>query len=680
VLARQLLSKARMPNLARLSVLSAQTFACLVCLALARPAAAAISFQNLRPADGARFPTPISGAVLTTSRLLSAVAEVDGVMHPLRVWSNHFGPLSNDEKWPGLTFGSKTVKVTVTNLDKETATQSIHVFANHPPRVVIEKPSVHTTTAAFVDVEARCEDDDPGGCTRLELFQGEDDPMPLATGTTRVSGRVTLSAGGGMRLVATDSVGSETTTFDVIFETSPHLRLVDWLPEGAQARGVDASRTLLEDEASTTLVDRSTGSRTALPSGPDGRCETGWLTPAGVLAHCDHIVLWNPGKTVDLGLGDFPRAKASAAFWWTPDNLSVRVQRLDTGAGRPIKDVAPGLSYELTDNNDVTESGSLVFFRSDGNGNATLLRDDGRKSEVLRRGLRDVQSTTGYLTADGPLVAYQVEDDKGPALWLHDEGGKLVNLGKTFPFERSEEQRRPMVLSTIITRGGWTAFVRATGGDGSEVWLRAPGGKQTRVKACELKCWLLALSPGGDLLFHDYKEGRRMRSLRGAAPEAAGWIVENNGEYWIPRAFWSSGFYVVVGDGLFYVTGTGDDAAQIAGTAPPAPPITPYPGTWPSAGPAADAGAAPLADAAGPAGADAGADAGGTSAPHPTATDAAPAQYGDDQPASTGPHAPPAPPPSGCNYAGIPANAAPWVLAIGWMLAAARRRRTRRAR
>lgn len=301
-----------------------------------------IQVSMLRPAGGQLVDEQfgIAATIVSTYQLATVTASVAGTSTPLVYGTFNYGSFRG-KAWyatlapAGQPRGSMVAVLTATDAQGHTTDVVLQLVLDRPPRVVVDAPSDDALARPGLHVEARCTDDDAGGCATTFASIGG---TALASGKAALSTDIDLSAYEGLDvellIAGIDSAGQQSgVSRSVHVETSPHLLTLAqtagkvWDADRARVLYLDLSQPI----PALKVMDIATGAVQIVDTnaGLTGSLSGGWLSETGavfvrqqdasVQAPTNGIYDWQGAAATLLDEGDALRVSGRTAVYATPD-------------------------------------------------------------------------------------------------------------------------------------------------------------------------------------------------------------------------------------------------------------------------------------------------------------------------------------------------------------------------
>ncbi|SOD04025.1 hypothetical protein SAMN05216486_1222 [bacterium JGI 053] len=402
----------------------------------------------------------------------------------------------------GIAAGPQQLRVRVVTVHADSAVKLVAITKDSPPRLTVTAPRAWWVAGANLRLDADCIDDDPAGCTSLQVVAAA--PLlydTLAMGTTSVHQDASVSAFDGkmpeIRFLGTDSRGrSVQVTVEVYVETTPALVRID--SAGSVAMDVDSSRLLFQDDAGSVWAhDQVAGTRTLLggggtPPGAAGNRSYGWLNPLGAIyavgQGSDRVYDWRGGTPVDLG-GAISGTLAASGNWAVWHNGAALIRR-DLAAGTNLTVSTAAGNNGL----DVAANGDVVFWTSSG-------------YDVYRYRAGVVTLVSADSSAAHWNV-YPLTDGTNVVWFKSDQAGKLtLQPGRVTLWDGATETVFPSLFTNPDPRrkyavsGGWVAYLATDGGGFNQVRTRAPDGMDRQATSGGSSSEIRAVGSDGTLVY-----------------------------------------------------------------------------------------------------------------------------------------------------------------------------------
>ena len=525
----------------------------LLVAAIAFPSAAqTISIQIHEPAANALVADSVS--VRATVQSTFAITEVKATVTTREAVLVYDDSSDLNAGWKGtvsltgLVRGTYTLVVTVRTIDGSVGSAQRTIRIDRPPVVTVTSPLTDSVARPSIRFTATCEDDDPAGCTSLQvqLPQFFEPPIVFASGTSSIDQTISLAAYDGstlgLQVIGRDSAqqpGHQTRTIHV--ESSVKLQEVGSV--AGRIIDVNLERILYRDPVTQTFVirNRTGGEETVIPN-PTGKTPRyGFLSPKGAIfvasgtsTLSEQVFEWRDGQMLAFGFPNSAnslRVRGDFAIWVG--------DRTTTYSGETIlfrRDLQAGTTIELgsvgNTEDDVAANGAVAYWSRQyqvflyNNGIAQQLTNDSTKWHT-------------YPVTDGTSVIYRKH---GPCCEATTYQIVRNNNGVETVLETRSSEPAPGWHYQLVN--GWAAFTRSQSG-AFQVWVSSPTAGERQASIFGSHSFIDSLLPNGDVTF--LNSGRRYLSMAGRPPidlsSDLGQLVQLGGER-----------YVFIGRTLFRVT------------------------------------------------------------------------------------------------------------------------------
>lgn len=430
--------------------------------------------------------------------------------------------------------------VTATDVNGSSTDAIVPVIHDTPPTLTIGSPLDNTVARPSVAIDVDCADDDPVGCTQLQLFANG---TKVATGTSGIHTTLSLAAWDGRSVTlgfsAFDSRGQAAGATRVV-QVMTNPRMTELSSATGSAWDYAAGRLLYLDTASTPIrlaIRNSTGADEVIPLDSLAVLERGFLSPFGAIFVAQRSASTSDVRLYDWRNGAFASspAVANGSYFDVSGNFAIYVtgssgggfqlyrRDLQSGTDALIAGGVGGGDQSVAANGDVALWGSDHEIYWNHGGALTRLTADA-----------DSVSSNVYPLTDGTQVLYQrtISGPGNRVSLIRADGASL----DTLVLDRPTVAWLTPGLDYAVN-AGWAAYTQLDGSGIAQVWVRSPTGVVRQASSAGASSQIDALGDDGSVIF--LSGGEHYYAATGGSVTVLG--VPTSG-----RFVWRDGGYVLL--------------------------------------------------------------------------------------------------------------------------------------
>lgn len=426
--------------------------------------------------------------IQSTYELDTVIAEVANRSTTL-VFNSDLGSFIGEISLLGLERGEQILTVTATDIFGASAQNELHFTFDLIPILTIEFPVAHSVARPDIDIRANCQDDDPEGCSRIQISVWG---SVITSSLNTLDGVISLDNYDGSSILlsfeACDSLNQWTSeTRRIYVESSARLDEIESV--NGKIWDIDSQRILFLDEKGETsilkILDRATSQEIIVVTDPIIKPKYGFLTPNGAIflyysGHNPRIYDWQNGVLVDVGHGTTALKVAGRYAIWSVDTTLY------------LRDLLNAETVQVSSNNvgncenDIAENGVVVFWG--GSYDIYVYQD-----ESINQLTNDSYYWNTYPLTDGDHFVYRKHDPCcGSQLYsivLYENSNEVI-----LSPERSSE---PYPDRDYALNNGWIVFDKTSTSGQLQLWRRSPEGEDNQITFYGTSSFIDSVGPDG---------------------------------------------------------------------------------------------------------------------------------------------------------------------------------------